>query len=447
MKKILAVIICKLVRFIGSFIGKGSSLPGELALKICPDILKRITLPDKIIAVTGSNGKTSTVEMIAHVMRESGLSIVYNKEGSNQIEGVTTLLLCNCTLGGKFKKDAVIIESDERYARYTFSYFQPTHYVITNLYRDQLTRNGHPQWVFKAVKESIGENCRLIINADDPLVSLFGKDRENTVYFGMDRQEFSTGVNTGMYDDGKYCPVCHSRMTYDYYHYNHIGSYRCPKCGYGKEKTKYTVTKADLENGEIVINDSSKISLAIKSIYNVYNITACFAVLSEIGIAPEKTAKYLSDYILNNGRFVTFTMGDKQGVLLTSKHENSVSYDQSIRYSVNQPEEHDTVIIIDAISRKYFTGETSWIWDINFGALNTENTRRIYLLGNYSDDLKVRFSYTDIPDEKILVYKSIAEGVEEIKKSPEKKMYIITCFTDKDKILPFVNVVSGGKAK
>ena len=147
MKLFLAVVVCKVLRFIGGLIGKGSSLPGQFALKVCPDVLGRVKLPEHIIAVTGSNGKTSTVEMIAAILRADGKKVVYNKEGSNQIEGVTTLILSNCSLGGKMRGDVLLLESDERYARHTFKWFHPTHFVITNLYRDQLTRNGHPEWV------------------------------------------------------------------------------------------------------------------------------------------------------------------------------------------------------------------------------------------------------------------------------------------------------------
>ena len=89
MRKFLAIVVCKLGRFVGKLIGKGSSMPGKFALKICPDILKRVTLPPHIIAVTGSNGKTSTVEMIATVLRAQGRNVIYNAEGSNQVEGVT----------------------------------------------------------------------------------------------------------------------------------------------------------------------------------------------------------------------------------------------------------------------------------------------------------------------------------------------------------------------
>ena len=82
--------------------------------------------------------------MIYHILVNSGFDVVCNKEGSNQIEGVTTLVLDNCDLRGNFKKDVLLIEVDERYAKYVFSYITPKYYLLNNLYRDQMTRNGHP---------------------------------------------------------------------------------------------------------------------------------------------------------------------------------------------------------------------------------------------------------------------------------------------------------------
>ena len=45
MRVFLAIVVCKLLRFIGKLVGKGSSLPGQYALKICPDVLGRVKLP------------------------------------------------------------------------------------------------------------------------------------------------------------------------------------------------------------------------------------------------------------------------------------------------------------------------------------------------------------------------------------------------------------------
>lgn len=435
MKTAITILICRLLRFAGSLLGRGSSLPGEIALKLCPDILSRVRLPRTVIAVTGSNGKTSTVEMIAHILTSAGKSFAYNREGSNQIEGVTALILCSCTLSGRFRKDILLIESDERYAKHTFKYVKPTHYVITNLYRDQLTRNGHPEWVYDAIKDSIPESCRLIVNADDPLVSLFARGRENTVRFGMDRQSFSTDENTGVYDDGKYCPVCFGRMEYSFRHYNHIGSYRCTSCGYRREEPDHRITLADLDAGYLIIDGKNRIDLAFRSIYNAYNILACYTLCREIGLDGGFVASGISNYVLKNGRVVNFRLGATEGMLITSKHENSVSYDQSLRYISQQKEPHAVSVTVDAISRKYFTSDTSWLWDIDFDLLDIPETEHIYLCGRYADDLAVRFSYTGIDPEKITVTESIPESLDAIKKSGHGRLYAVTCFSDKDKIL------------
>lgn len=440
MRVFFTILACKILHFIGHLIGRGSSIPGEIALKLCPDILGRVKLPEMIIAVTGSNGKTSTVEMIAHILQKEGKSVIWNKEGSNQIAGVTTVILNNSTLGGRVKADILLLESDERYSKFTFKYFAPTHYVITNLYRDQLTRNGHPEWVYEAIRESISDKSALILNADDPLVSLYGKDKPNVVWFGMDKQSFSTAENTSVYDDGVFCPNCKKRMKYEYRHYNHIGSYLCPACGHKKQSTDYTVTEADLDNGVISVNGKYKITLSFKSIYNVYNILACFSVCDLVGTAPEQIAEDISDYVLKNGRIVQYSLASSDGTFLVSKHENSISYNQSIRYIISQNKPCGVIIIVDSVSRRYSTGEVSWLWDIDFELLNSDCVERIYLLGAHADDLETRFSYTDIPSEKISVIPEIDEAVDIIISKRHRKLYTVTCFSDKAKFLSKVTI-------
>ncbi len=440
MRMFLTILVCKLLRFIGKLIGKGSSLPGEIALKLDPNILRKLTLPKYVIAVTGSNGKTSTVEMISQILRKSGLTVAYNKEGSNQIEGVTTFLLSDSTLRGKLRSDVVLIESDERFARHTFKHFIPTHYVITNLYRDQLTRNGHPEWVYDIIGQSIHEGSRLILNADDPLVSCFGYGKEDVIYFGVDRFSESTEENTSVYNDGKYCPYCKAPMEYEYYHYNHIGNYHCESCGHRRHDTQYTVTEVNLSDGYIIIDGEHRIDLALKSIYNVYNILAAYSVARLVGIDEEKIAESISSYVLKNGRVVTFTAGEKKGTLLTSKHENSISYDQSLRVARAHPEDTTVMVIVDRVSRKYFTSETSWLWDIDFELLEHDNIKKIILAGAYASDLAERFSYTQIDPAVITVKKQVADAVEELKKHAVGYSYVITCFSDKDKFLAQVLV-------
>lgn len=438
MRKFLAILVCKLGRAVGRLVGKGSSLPGKYALKICPDILSRMELPPHIIAVTGSNGKTSTVEMIASILRAGGKTVVYNEEGSNQIEGVTTTVLTHAGFGGRVRADVLLIESDERYAAQSFRYFHPTEFVITNLYRDQLTRNGHPEWVYDAIAPAIHPDTELILNADDPLSSCFARGHDKVKWFGVNPCSITGDAPTGVYHDGAHCPVCKAPMEYDYVHYNHIGAYRCTQCGHHKPATDYTVTAADLDAGRLTIDGAVTIQLAFRSIYNVYNILAAYAACRECGISSDTAAGVINNYILKNGRMVRFRVGAHRGVLLTSKHENSIAYDTNLRYIRASKTPCTVVVIVDAVSRKYFTSETSWLWDIDFNLLNCEHVGKVILSGRYCNDLAMRFSFSGLPAEKWEVRPDIADAAAALKAGGTEQVFVVTCFSDRDKLLSLV---------
>ena len=170
-------------------------------------------------------------------------------------------------------------------------------------------------------------------------------------------------------------------MTYSYVHYNHIGAYRCTKCGHAKPDTDYTATGLDLERGTLTIDNAVTIQLAFRSIYNVYNILAAYAVCRECSVASDTAAGVINNYFLKNGRMQKFTLGSHRGMLLTSKHENSIAYDTNFRYIRSNRAPCTVMVIVDAVSRKYFTSETSWLWDIDFDLLNTPQVGRIVLSG------------------------------------------------------------------
>ena len=72
----------KSIRFyVGLFMGKlayrmqrilkmnATYFPGKLAIKLCPDFIGIIEKPEKIIAVTGTNGKTTVCNMLIDILR------------------------------------------------------------------------------------------------------------------------------------------------------------------------------------------------------------------------------------------------------------------------------------------------------------------------------------------------------------------------------------------
>ena len=225
-------------------------------------------------------------------------------------------------------------------------------------------------------------------------------------------------------------------MAYDYVHYNHIGAYRCTACGHAKHATDYTATAADLENGLLTIDGSVSVQLAFRSIYNVYNILAAYAACRECGVAAETAAGVISGYVLKNGRMQTFRLGVHHGTLLTSKHENSIAYDTNLRYVAATKADCSVLVIVDAVSRKYFTSETSWLWDIDFDLLAQPHVKRVILSGQYCNDLAARFSFTGVANWS--VEPDIAAAAATLKADGSEDVYVVTCFSDRDKLLAHV---------
>lgn len=253
----------------------------------------------------------------------------------------------------------------------------------------------------------------------------------------MDKNKYSTKTPTGMYNDGAHCPVCKGPLEYEYYNMAHIGKFSCPDCGLATKEALCRVTGVDLDKKILEFDSKYKVQLSFASTYNAYNLLAAYTVAACLGYDRAKTAELLSGYLMKNGRVKTFDVGGHEFMLLTSKHENSVSYNQSIDYCVRSKTPFNVMFVVDSISRKYYTGETSWLYDINFDALEQSSCEKIVLSGRYAADLALRFSFTGIADKKILTIPDIAEATREFSGEPmhpKAKLFLITCFSDRDKV-------------
>ena len=91
------------------------------------------------------------------------------------------------------------------------------------------------------------------------------------------------------------------------------------------------------------------------------------------------------------------------------------------------------LVIVDAVSRKYFTSETSWLWDIDFGQLNRPHVKQVLLSGRYCNDLAERFSFTDVKNWTVVP--DIGEAAAQLAAQGGEDLYVVTCFSDRDKLL------------
>jgi UDP-N-acetylmuramoylalanine--D-glutamate ligase len=113
---------------------KGHRVVGEL------EIGWRL-LPNEFIAVTGSNGKTTTVELIGHVHRAADLAVVV---AGNVGTSLTSL-------PGRLRHDAVVVCEASSFQLEDTEAFAPEAAVLLNLADDHLDRHGSVE-AYRAAK-------------------------------------------------------------------------------------------------------------------------------------------------------------------------------------------------------------------------------------------------------------------------------------------------------
>ena len=90
-----SVAACKLTRAVLRRTGRGgTAIPGIVGLKVSKNILAAVSQGMKIVVVTGTNGKTTTCNMIEHALTSAGHDCLLNKSGANLLHGIASDLIC-----------------------------------------------------------------------------------------------------------------------------------------------------------------------------------------------------------------------------------------------------------------------------------------------------------------------------------------------------------------
>ena len=423
--------ICKL------FKRNGSVYPGYIVYDIFRQkkVLEHVKYPKLVIAVTGSSGKGSTVDLINDILTKAGLSVVYNKSGSNGVLGVTTLILNNCDNKGNFTKDVLLLECDERHLKLIFGKNKPTHLIITNITRDQPSRNGHPDLVFKDILEAIGKDTTLILNADDPLVNSIKYTRDNKVItYGLDKSFESYTKLENIYPDYAYCPICHNKLNYKYYNYGHIGNYSCPKCDFKRDKVNYEVKDINYDKHSITINKDT-LHLNKDVLYAVYYTLAAYSLCNEIDIDKKVIIDSINNKQSKRGK--ELTLDNRKLTMLESKNENNLSYYQSIKYITRNKDTKTVILGFDNVSRRYRFNDLSWLYDVNFELLNNDCIDKILVIGRFRYDVATRLELAGIKDDKMILIDDF-NNLLNVVKTTKGEIYTMVCFDMTENILKLI---------
>lgn len=132
----------------------------------------RCRFPGRVVALTGSNGKTTCKEMIAAILGQDGRVLATRGNLNNDVGMPLTLLQAS-------KEDYLVLEMGANHAgeiAYLSAISRPDVALITNAGRAHLEGFGSPEGVARAKGEIIGglgDEGALIIPADSPWSSLW----------------------------------------------------------------------------------------------------------------------------------------------------------------------------------------------------------------------------------------------------------------------------------
>lgn len=382
----------------------GTNFPGVVALKICPQFIKYIGKPKKVIAVTGTNGKTTVSNMIVDALSLEGKHIVNNRLGSNINTGIATSLIQNCGIFGKCKEEMGVFEVDERSSRRIFPYMTPEHLIITNLSRDSIMRNGHPEYISDILTRYIPKSTKLILNADDLICSGVSPDNDR-VYFGIEKMQGDITECTNLINDFQICPKCHSKLKYEYLRYSHIGRAYCPECGFKAPDYDYAGCNVDLDNMTLDIKDKSgvaKYRLLNDSAYNIYNVVSMVALFLEMGYSREQVQHFLENINIVGSRYDETKIGDSTVYMMLAKEKNAFAGSRVFDY-ISQSEGDKEIVLMNSCrgDAASWSENICWMYDCDFEFLNDESIKNIIVCGPRVKDYRMRLLLAGIPDEKI----------------------------------------------
>lgn len=404
----LAVAAGRVSRWLLRLLGRGATaLPGNLALRIDPGLLRHLTAGRQVFLVTGTNGKTTTVRVLCDILRSAGRTVITNPSGANLGSGLTTMLIAHVRELRKSRFDgpplSLVFEIDEAYFAKLAADLNPQVCVVTNFFRDQLDRFGELQHTRDLIARGLAEtNATAVLCADDSLCASLGREQpDRAVYFGMDIAAMQPPVEAES-QESVFCPFCQTRYDYRAVAYGHLGVFTCSGCGFSRPQPDlaFSVRQSSQLSQELeltVQGDSSRATLSVPGVHNAYNASGAVLAALAAGLPLQSCLTALGHVEAAFGRMERFQADGRDVCLILVK--NPVGMDRALDF-VGQADDFGGLMFLlnanDPDGR-----DVSWIWDASFEDHLPEGP--LAVSGQRGHDLALRLYYAGRPADSITV--------------------------------------------
>lgn len=419
MRVLLAVWAAKLTAGLLRVLGRqGTHVPGIVARRIHPGIIGAVQHPPRVVAVTGTNGKTTVSNMLAEALAGEGMRVASNRSGSNLAAGIAASLIAAVDWRGRSRTDIGVFELDERSGRLVLPGLHPDVLVCTNLTRDSIKRNAHPEYIAWILSSELAGDTTLVLNADDLIASSLGGETNPRVHFAVDRLVSDTEHPTGAALDAMTCPVCDQLLVWDHWRFNHIGRAHCTSCGFRSPEAAYRARDIDAPAARVVLDldgEAREAHLVNDNIVNVYNEIAVAAALDVLGVPRDRIVQAFDTLAPPATRFASERIGDALLVRLLTKGLVGVACSRAFEYLRSFPGRKAVVMTIDEWSeRENEVENTAWIYDADYEYLADESIEQIVVGGNRRYDQALRLAIAGVDPARILTFASETEPAERL---------------------------------
>jgi UDP-N-acetylmuramyl tripeptide synthase len=390
--------------------GGGTAIAGVVALRIDPALVRRLA-PQAgrgVVAITGTNGKTTTSLMLSRIADDAGARPLHNRSGSNMMRGIAATLAAEASVAGALedaRERLLILEIDEATLPEMARETKPSVVVFTNLFRDQLDRYGEVDTVARAWERALGElqaaPPTIVLNADDPAVAHLGREYAGrVVYYGID-DPGAAGDATEHASDYRTCLVCGGELTYTVTFYGHLGHWRCPSCGSHRPHPDVRAVEIESRGGGDTVAmriDAPSLSLEVvlpmAGLYNTYNALSAAAAAVALGLPGAAVESALEGFSAAFGRQERFAIDGRDVHVLLGK--NPAGLNQVLRTLAAQAGRKRLVFILnDGLADGR---DISWIWDTDYELLQPQTDWPL-AAGVRAEDMALRMKYAGYGDD------------------------------------------------
>lgn len=380
MRKVLGTLTGKTVKTGLKFRRNGGhTLPGLVVEKLFPSYLGEMLaqLPEGVVLITGTNGKTTTTKIITEILEANGKKVLTNQTGSNLSRGIVSSIARQATAGGRLKQDLAVLEVDEAQIRQLVSLVKPRWVLGLNVSRDQLDRFGEIDTVAAYIGMAMEQATEgVVTNAGDPHLFAMAKKTEVPVHY--------FGVAPGL---KKYFPSDYELAAVDK---PGGGISSAPKldvelAGFKGQKVTYKIEGEKLEA-----------DLKLSGQHNFLNGAAALALCRQL--LPEADSRALVDGLARVS--LAFGRGEKYrlkngAVIELVLVKNPASFTQALA-SYGSKQTNLMIAINDNIADGR---DVSWLWDVNFERLQGQKVS--LASGKRATDMAMRLQYEGIETKDI----------------------------------------------